>query len=379
VAGPTAPLTILHALAPARFGGLERVVQSLAAGQLARGHRMHIAGVLGSEEEPPAFLADLERRGANVHLIAVPPRAYLAERNRVRELCRRLRPDVVHTHGYRPDVVAGSAARALGIPTVTTVHGFIGGGRRNRFYEWLQRRALRRFDAVVAVSRPLVERLEHSGIAPGRLHLVRNALANGTPLPSRRAARAALHVPVGAFHIGWVGRLSAEKGPDLMVEALAHLRDLPLLLAMIGDGRDGPALRRRAAELGVDDVTRWHGVVDSAARLFPAFDVFVLSSRTEGTPIALLEAVAAGVPVVATAVGGVPDVVSPLEALLVPPGDPTALAAAIRAVYTDRVAALERARAAAGRLRRELDFDSWISRYDAVYDRLVHRSKGSTR
>src|SRR5713101_3623616 len=91
------------------------------------------------------------------------------------ELGRRLRPAVVHTHGYRPDVVDAGAARRLGIPTVTTVHGFTGGGWKNRFYERVQRRSHRRFDAVVAVSRPLVEQLLRDGVPPRRLHLVQNA------------------------------------------------------------------------------------------------------------------------------------------------------------------------------------------------------------
>src|SRR5207245_5222223 len=107
--------------------------------------------------------------------IAIPRRGYLQERAEVARLCRRLRPDVVHTHGYRADVLDAAIARGLGIPVVSTVHGFTGGDRRNRFYEWLQRRALRRFDAVVAVSRTLVDDLAESGVLGERLPYVQNA------------------------------------------------------------------------------------------------------------------------------------------------------------------------------------------------------------
>ena len=104
--------------------------------------------------------------------------------------------------------------------------------------------------------------------------------------------------------------------------------------------------------------------------MFAAFDVFVLSSRTEGTPIALFEAMAAGVPIVATRVGGVPDVVSPLEAALVPAEDPVALAAEIRAIYRDPATGQRRARAARARLERDFSVAPWLDRYEAIY-RLV--------
>ena len=107
-----------------------------------------------------------------------------------------------------------------------------------------------------------------------------------------------------------------------------------------------------------------------AARQFAAFDVFVLSSHTEGTPIVLFEAMAAGVPIVASRVGGVPDVVSSAEAVLVPPGDPVALAEAIRSIYRDDAAARARAQRARGRLLADFTVPPWITRYDAIY-RLV--------
>ena len=120
----------------------------------------------------------------------------------------------------------------------------------------------------------------------------------------------------------------------------------------------------------------WHGGVAGAGRLYAAFDIFVLSSRTEGTPMVLFEAMAAGVPVVATSVGGVPDVVSAAEAALVPPGDPQALADEIRAIYRDPVAAAARARAARARLERDFDFGQWLQRYEEIY-RVVGERRGA--
>ena len=265
-------------------------------------------------------------------------------------------------------MVDAGAARRAGVPTVTTVHGFTGGDWKNWIYERLQRRALRRFAAVVAVSRPLARDLEREGVPPARLHIVPNAAPSHDPAPlPRDEARARLLVPNGRCHVGWVGRLTREKGADVLLAALPLLADLPLVVSVVGDGRLRPELEHTAVRLGLGDRVRWLGTVPEAGRLFAAFDVFTLSSRTEGTPIVLFEAMAARAPIVASAVGGVPDVVSPQDALLVGADDPAALAQAIRAVHADPAAAAQRARRANERLAREFAPGPWLERYERIY------------
>src|SRR2546425_188081 len=268
-------MLVLHVVAPGAIGGLERVVQLLAQGQARAGNEAPGAAVLdqANADHPP--LPARTAGGVTTHAIILPRRSYWRERAAIRELGRRLRPDVVHTHGYRPDVVDAGAAQRLGIPIVTTVHGFTGGDWKNRLYERLQRVVHRSFEAVVACAR----------------------------------------------------------------------------------------------RLGLEGIL-WHGAVPDADRLFRAFDVVVLSSRTEGSPMVLFEAMAAEVPVVATRVGGVPDIVSSAEAALVPPNDPGALAAALRAVYRDQGQARARARRARERLRREFRIEPWLARYEAIYREL---------
>ncbi len=362
---------ILHILAPGEVGGLESVVRALASAQQASGHAVAVAAIVDREPPEHPWVVAARAEGIRVHVCPVPPRAYHRERAEVARLCGSLGPDVVHTHGYRPDVLAGGVARRLGHATVTTVHGFTGGGVRNRLYEWLQVRAFRRFDAVVAVSRPLRERLAAAGVPREALHMIPNAYQGSLPLSGRTAARSALGLPPEGYRLGWVGRLSQEKGADVLIDALALVRDTPLELSILGTGREADALAARARATGVADRIRWHGTVPNAGRLFSAFDCFVLSSRTEGTPIVLFEAMAAGVPVIATSVGGVPDVVSGAEALLVPPSDAAALARAIRAVHADAEAAASRARAARRRLDADFGVAEWVARYDAAYDAVI--------
>src|SRR5688572_22875281 len=121
-------MVILHVVAPGAIGGLEGVVESLAAGHQARGHDVHVAVVVELGESHHRLVALLREAGVSVHVIEVPPRGYGLERTSVSELCRLIVPDVVHTHGYRPDVLDAPVARGLGLPTVTTVHGFTRGG-----------------------------------------------------------------------------------------------------------------------------------------------------------------------------------------------------------------------------------------------------------
>jgi glycosyltransferase involved in cell wall biosynthesis len=372
-------VVVLHSLAPGAVGGLERVVQLLAAGQRLAGDDPHVAAVVNGAGDGHPFVTALRADGVPVHLVTVPLRGYRRERAELIRLCRELRADVLHTHGYRADVVDAAAGRSAGVPVVSTVHGFTGGGWRNRLYEWVQRRSLRRHDAVVAVSQRMEAALLRSGVPASSLHLVPNAWTPGDELLDRPAARRALGLPAEGFVAGWVGRVSFEKGPDLLIDAMLELRDVPLLVSVVGVGRERAVLEQRARQLGVGERLRWHGLVLGAGRLFRAFDVLLLTSRTEGVPIVLFEAMHAGTPIVATRVGGVPEMLSPGEALLVPAEDPVALAAALRAVRRDPEAAAARARRARARLERDFQLAPWVARYRNVYERAATRRVDGAR
>jgi glycosyltransferase involved in cell wall biosynthesis len=357
----------MHVLAPASYGGLERVVQLLAAGQRARGDDVHVMALLDQRAAEPSLIAALRSDGVNVLPVALPPRAYLAQLRLMRQACSRLRPDVLHSHGYLTDVLAAVSARSIETPLVATVHGFTSGDWKNRLYEWMQCRAYRRFDAVVAVSRRLADDLAKRGVPANRLHSVPNAWADTDPPLAVQLARRTMDVPDGVFSIGWIGRVSHEKGLDVLIEALPALGEFPWRLTVLGDGRERAPLERRVKELGLDSHVMWRGVVPEASSMVRAFDLFVISSRTEGTPMTLFEAMSGEVPLVVTSVGGIPDVVTPAEAVLVPPQDPQALTSAIRAVHDDRSSALKRASAARARLR-DFAFQPWLERYDDIYN-----------
>lgn len=362
-------MRVLHVVAPSHVGGIERVVQLLATAQHEAGDAVSVVAISspGESDAVSSFLAPILAGGVDAHRIEVPPRAYHQERSELRALCGHLAADIVHTHGYRVDVVDGAGFRRAGLPTVATAHGFVGGSLRNRGYEWLQRRALRRYHAVAAVSRGIAGRLAHSGVSKNRIRVLPNAWRATSPLLTPAAARAELGVADTGFRIGWIGRIEPEKGLDVMIDALSCMRGVQAQLSVIGEGRAAPALKRRAFEKGVAGMIAWHGMKPSADRYLRAFDVLVLSSRTEGNPMVLLEAMASEIPIIATSVGGVPDMLGSGEAVLVPAEDTQAIAEAVRSVWANRADAERRARAARARVYRDFDVVPWVEGYRGLY------------
>lgn len=360
-------MDIVHLTAPARVGGLETVVAALASGTARRGHRVRVYALLEDRSDARCDpFSRLAEAGAALVEVRLPPRSYRAEVRRLVADWRGAPPDLIHAHGYHADLVAWRAARHTRTPVVTTVHGFTGGDLKNRLYERLDRWAMRRFAAVVAVSAPLRSELAGRGIPPDRIHLIPNAWRPGDDLLPRGEARRRLGLPAAGAIVGWVGRLNREKGADVMVEALGRTNP-DLALSFLGEGPLESRLRARAAELGLSDRIRWHGLVPNAATILRAFDAVVLTSRTEGTPMILLEAMAASVPVIATRVGGIPDVASDHEALLVPPEDPGAVAAALDRLRSDPAATAARVEAAAARVAAGYDVDRWLDRHEVLY------------
>ena len=363
--------TILQVVAPGEVGGLESVVLALADGQTRRGHRVIVAVVYEPREGEHPFVTALAAAGVRTVPFVLPPRAYLKERALIKELCAREKPDVVHTHGYRPDILHAASRLRRDFATVTTLHGSSRVGGSSTLHEMAQILLLRRFDAVIAVSRQLGDQLRGKRVRPERLHVIPNGWSDRIPIVDQSEARRRLNLPVDGVVIGWVGRLIPIKGADVFLRAVRHLVDLPLTISVIGDGSERTRLEELVRAEGLADRVRFHGTVPEAGRYLSAFDVFVLSSRSEGIPVTLLEAMAAKVPVVATSVGGVPEVVGPEEAIVVPPEDPVALAEAIRSVIRDPAAARRRQEAAAHRLHAVFGMDRWIDAHDRVYTLMV--------
>jgi glycosyltransferase involved in cell wall biosynthesis len=154
---------------------------------------------------------------------------------------------------------------------------------------------------------------------------------------------------------------------------MVHLDQEPVFASFVGDGNQRQALVARSASTATGKV-HWHGLVHAASRLLRAFDVFVLSSRTEGTPMVLFEAMNAGIPIVATRVGGVPDMLRREDALLVEPDDPESLASAIRETMRNPDAARSRAASARARLAADYAVGPWVERHAMIYRQVLRNA-----
>ena len=373
--GPARPLSIVHLCTPARVGGLERVVQGLAMWTARAGHRVSVMAVSAPGADLSEFLAPLKRAGVPVVRIESSGRRYLTERRTVQEHLQGMKPDVVHTHGYRCDLLHGGPARRLGIATVSTLHGSSRMGGLSHLFEWMQERALARFDGVVAVSEPLKESLIAKGVSADRVHLIPNGWVPPERYLTRDEARNELGVPREGFLFGWIGRLIPIKGCDVFLEALARIGGETAAVwhgVVVGDGPERASLEEQAVALGIGDRVTFAGSVSEAARIVRALDLFILSSRSEGTPMTILEVMGAGVPVVATHVGGVPAVVdAPRGGWIVPPEDPKALAEALAGALSDGTERRERAELGRSRAGGAYGPESWVAAHTGVYGRVM--------
>ena len=373
-AGPEVDtIRVLQVTAPGMFGGRETVVRDLAIGLHDRGHAVEVLVVLDEGTDPTShpFVEVLEAHGVPFRAEVLAPRAYRTEARSIRQAARSMDAQIVHSHGYRTDVVAALAVGSAKPAMISTAHGFTGGGWRNRLYERLQAAAWKKFDSVVAVSAPLVGALQSRGVDPEKVQLIPNAWRDTGSRLSRNEARGELGIGEDARVVGWVGRLSPEKGPDVALDAFRRSASDGTELHFVGAGRMRADLEARAEELGIDKQVIWHGPIVEAGHYLAAFDLLVLSSRTEGTPIVLFEAMAAGVPIVATAVGGVPDVVSVQEALLVPSDDRDALAEAIAVLLNDPGERRRLAKNASRRLQSAFALEPWLAAHESMYRELI--------
>jgi glycosyltransferase involved in cell wall biosynthesis len=322
-----------------------------------------------------ALVGEIESAGVPVHCLDGPRATSVAWIGRLRRLARERDFDVVHTHMPLPAVAARLALARRGPALVHTEHNM---WDRYRFpTRWANRVTYGRNAAAVAVSaavaasvrapRPVPEVVLHGLDAPA-------ALADLPTPADREAGRRALGIPPDGPVIGTVGNFTAKKDQTTLVRALALVPGARLVL--VGTGPREPELRALVAERGLDDRVVFAGSRDDVAALLPAFDVFALSSRFEGLPIALLEAMAAGRACVATAVGGVPEVVTDgVDGVLVPPGDAGAFAATLVALLADpdRRAALGEKAAARSR---DFRLEVAVGQLAAIYDRVTGRADG---
>ncbi|MEU4396537.1 glycosyltransferase [Kribbella sp. NPDC023855] len=253
--------------------------------------------------------------------------------------------DVVHTHSAKAGALGRVAAHRAAVPLIVhTYHGFpfheFQNPVRKAAYVAIERRLAKITDAVLAIGSGVATEALRRGLAtPSALRTIApvvEAITVPKTEQSRAAARAVLGLDDTSVVVGTVGRIDYQKAPEHLIAAIAKLRHRDATAVWIGSGPGLPEARELVRRAGLLDRFVFAGERSDVAELLPAFDVFAMASRYEGLPCAIVEAMRCGVPVVATAVNSVPDLVIPGESgVLVPPGRPELLAAAIDGVLDD--------------------------------------------
>jgi glycosyltransferase involved in cell wall biosynthesis len=288
------------------------------------------------------------------------------------------RIDIVHAHDYKTNVLALALRRATRAIPLSTAHGYTGNSPRERHvYYPLDKQVLRWFPRVIAVSGELRSTLTAAGVRAERVTTVLNGIDPSAFHRDRRAeapVRGELGVAASEYSIGAVGRLEHQKRFDLLLETVARLRagGRAVTLSIVGDGSLRAMLEAKIRHLRLDAACRLLGHRADIGRLHHGFDLFVQSSDYEGTPNAVLEAMALETPIVATDAGGTRDILRHgIDGLIVPCGDALVLSNAIERCLLDPARAASRAVSARHRIERQLSFERRTRTVEGIYEHLV--------
>lgn len=389
------PVRVLRVIARLNVGGPSLHVTYLAHGLAERGYETTlVAGDVGRGEESMAFVAE----GAGVDVVRLPglsralsPIRDVAAAWRLARIVRRVRPDVVHTHTAKAGAVGRLGAILSGTRPVV-VHTFHGHVLRGYFgsggtllFRAIETALARVSDRLIAVSPEVRDELVGLHVAPERkfsvirlgIELDERVRFDGDPAEVRRR----LGIPAEKFVVGWFGRMTAVKQTDDLLTMLTGTRErgIDAMLVLVGDGDDRRRLEQRAHDLGIARSCLFLGYQESVAPWFAICDAVILTSANEGTPVTLIEALAAGRPVVATRVGGVPDVVDDGETgFLVRPADTHAMAERLEILARDPERRAEMGRLGRERVLQRYSVTRLVDDVDALYRELLGETSPAT-
>mgnify|MGYP005852986383 CR=1 FL=1 len=395
--GRPEPIRVLRVIARLNVGGPALHVAYLSQGLAERGYETTlVAGDVARGEASMAFVA--AERGVEVVRIPglsreISPLADLRATLRLADLIRELRPHVLHTHTAKAGAIGRLAAllagRARPAVVVHTFHGHVlkgyFGALGTGLFRLVERALARTSDALVAVSPEIRDELVAIGVAPAsRFAVVRLGIGLeervGAPADRREVLRR-IGIADGRFVVGWFGRMTAVKRTTDLVDVLASLRDrgVDAVLLLVGDGTDREQVEQHALERGVARHCFFLGYQEEVARWYAACDAVVLTSESEGTPVILIEALAAGRPVVSYDVGGVRDVVRDgVDGVVVRPRDVEAMAAALQSLAGDPELARRLGKSGRRRVLARYAVPRLVGDVDRLYRALLEASTSSS-
>jgi glycosyltransferase involved in cell wall biosynthesis len=365
----------VHLTASTFYGGPERQMLGLARHLPAGIQASFLSFAEGGRCRP--FIGMARHHGFEAHTLKSDTPHLFAAVSELTSQLERLQADVVCCHGYKANLLGRRAAHHLKIPAVAVARGWTGESLKVRLYEALDRFHLRWMDRVVCVSEAQAARVRRAGVRPDRVHVIHNAVdPERFPDPDcryRTKLQRYFRQPRSRI-IGAAGRLSPEKGYHVFVSAAQriHKADRSIGFVLFGDGPCRAKLVKQINAAGLNGAFVLSGFRSDLDRFMPFFDLFVLPSFTEGLPNVVLEAFAAGVPVVATAVGGTPEVVEDgVNGRLVAAGNPDAMAERILAALVSEEKLRDMGLMGRQCVLERFTFAAQAARYARLFDELV--------
>ena len=334
-------------------------------------------GLPGEVEKP--IEVEARRRHLKVHAFRMRPGPNLFGAIRILKFARQQGVALFHTHGYKANIFYGLMPKTIRrLPMVTTLHGWtwVGGINRIRFYEWLEGISFYFADQIVLVNERIRQHPRLRNLPKHSLSVVDNGISINRDDSQVNLQQDIIRFTQKGFTIGAIGRLSSEKGFDFLIDVFAELvsEGNDFYLVVLGDGKLKIALEKRAEALKINNRLLLPGYVANAASYLKFFDLFVLSSFTEGLPIVLLEAMAAEIPIVATNVGGVAKVLKNGRAgLLIEPGNKRELKDAILSISQDPNVMDHRIAYAKKRVTEKYSSRSMAMKYQDIYKTVLSK------
>ncbi len=373
-------MRVAHIIKVTRISGAERHLLFLLAGLRARGIDARLIILVESNRPMDEMMVAAAQRDIPALRLPIGRDADLVLLWRLRRTLREIKPDIVHTHLVHADLHGFAAARLARVPAVVSSRHLDDAFRYRSRWRRVNKRIWRLLDAGIAISAAMKRfAIEIEGAPIEKIQVVRYGMTYGwlsdeAIAAARRELRAELKLPAEAQLLGMACRLVEQKGIPYALEALRRIRaEYPRAhLVIAGDGEKAGELRRLTSMLGIADRVHWLGWRADAADLMAAYDVFLLPSLREGFGLVLLEAMSRRVPIIASRVGAIPEVVVDGETgLLAPPRSVDQLAEAMARLLEDRALRKYMGLLGAARLEDQFSIERMVDGTLAVYDKVL--------
>jgi len=370
---------VLHMIDGLSIGGAEMLLITFASQARLHGMKMTVIGLQNDQDTP--IIHSLKELGVHIEIF---PDEHLFSLRRIIKIIRFIKSekfDLMQTHLTYANVLGGLAGWFAGVPVIATLHSTREGSRPNYLRNKIELLTIKYLTKrVVAVGQSVADAYR-SQLGNKRLEVIRNAVLPPQVLSisERQSLRNEFSIDLSSQVIIAVGRIAASKGYSDLISAFSpiHSRYSKVSLLIIGSGDLSDKIKNQVSDLQLDEVVHFLGERNDITRCLAASDIFVSSSHWEGLPLAVLEAMMAGLPIVATAVGDLPQVVTPEIGLTVPPHNPQQLSEALLTLLAHPELRREMGKAAQKKAIREYSAAAWFQKIMNSYSEVLHRAPGA--